>query len=873
MEAYEAFCLADPWFYDAPSRTRGDDVDFEAAGRPLPEGWERSDSDDWLICWPPTTDVPPQGWKIHISACLDNADVILDEVLGYCLPRQIPFKFIRSRQLLLLRNGKYADRGASGKFVTIYPRDDRQLEMVLTDLGRRLEGQPGPYILSDLRWGSGPLYVRYGGFAERYCVGDSGQLELAIADASGALVADWRGPTFQPPDWVPLPDFLNEHLVARNNATVADLPYSFESALHFSNGGGLYQGVDERTGDTVVLKEGRPHAGLSTDGMDAVTRLHHEAAILQRLDGLDVVPAFRDLLTVGDHQFLVEDFVEGISLNGMIVDRYPLICHEPDETALADYTTWALDVYAKVERAVEAIHARGLVIGDLHPSNVLVRPDGQVVLIDFEVASPVEEAKRPMLADPGFMAPPDRHGFDIDRYALACLRLHLLLPLTNLFVIDPHKASELAEAAAQEFPAPLDLLEQAARIIVGPRHEARSGPPPRRRHRLDPDPEGWRRVRDSMGQAILASATPSRDDRLFPGDVKQFVTGGLNFAYGAAGVLYALEMTGTGRFPEHEQWLAQRAIHPTAGARLGFYDGLHGVAYVLDRLGHGSESLKVLDIAAAELGQRWERLGLDLFGGLAGIGLNLLHFAATTGDATLSDQVIEVATAVADRLGGEDSVDELSGGGRPYAGLLRGSSGPALLFLRLYERTGEEALLDLAATALRQDLRRCLLRDDGVLEVNEGWRTMPYIADGSVGIGLVLADFLAHRDDEQFEQALSAIRRAAESAFYIEPGLFSGRAGMILFLSRGLPAGTAGNDKVIAAHVRRLAWHGIDYNGDLAFPGEHMLRLSMDLATGTAGVLLALGAALHERPVHLPFLGGVTASVPEISTSTTTERG
>jgi class III lanthionine synthetase len=29
----------------------------------------------------------------------------------------------------------------------------------------------------------------------------------------------------------------------------------------------------------------------------------------------------------------------------------------------------------------------------------------------------------------------------------------------------------------------------------------------------------------------------------------------------------------------------------------------------------------------------------------------------------------------------------------------------------------------------------------------------------------------------------------------------------------------------------------------------------MDVATGTAGVLLALAAALHDYPVHLPFLG------------------
>jgi len=28
----------------------------------------------------------------------------------------------------------------------------------------------------------------------------------------------------------------------------------------------------------------------------------------------------------------------------------------------------------------------------------------------------------------------------------------------------------------------------------------------------------------------------------------------------------------------------------------------------------------------------------------------------------------------------------------------------------------------------------------------------------------------------------------------------------------------------------------------------------MDLGTGTAGVLLALGAALHEEPVHAPLM-------------------
>ncbi|MBA3293838.1 MAG: hypothetical protein H0T40_08920 [Geodermatophilaceae bacterium] len=131
-----------------------------------------------------------------------------------------------------------------------------------------------------------------------------------------------------------------------------------------------------------------------------------------------------------------------------------------------------------------------------------------------------------------------------------------------------------------------------------------------------------------------------------------------------------------------------------------------------------------------------------------------------------------------------------------------------------------------------------------------------------MGIGLVLDRYLALRDDEQFAAASRGIDVAAQSQFYIEPGLFSGRAGMILYLSRKHRPGTAGADPVVAGHVRRLEWHAVDYEGRLAFPGEQLLRLSMDLATGSAGVLLALGAALHDEPVHLPFLGPAYADRP-----------
>lgn len=844
---YEEYCLADADFYDACTVTRGDDRDFPVAERPLPEGWRRTPSDDWLVCWPEAT-VPLQGWKVHVSACLHNAEEVLDTVHRYCTERRIPFKFVRSLQCLWLRNAKYADRAASGKFVTIYPAGEEQFHAILTELGERLAGQPGPYVLSDLRWGDGPLYVRYGGFAERYCVGPDGSLELAVEDDAGRLVPDQRGPTFSPPPWAALPAFLEPHLAARAAATVADLPYTVERALHFSNGGGCYAGVDRRTGARVVLKEARPHAGLDTDRTDAVTRLEREEAVLRRLAGLDVVPAVFDSFAVGEHRFLVMEYVEGEPLRSEMVARYPLLSDAPDADAVRAYAEWAVATCAAVERAVAAIHGRGVAFRDLHPNNVLVRADGSVALIDFEVAADLADGSRPTLADAGFVPPPGCTGADVDRHSLACLRLFLLLPLTNLLALGRGKAAHLAREAAEVFPVPEGWLDDVLPTIM-----AGATPPAPVWEALEAGPDGWEEARASIVAGILASASPGRDDRLFPGDPRQFSVGGLNLAWGAAGVLYALAETGAGRFPDHEEWLVRRATTPAPGARLGLYDGLHGVAYVLDRLGHRAEAVKVLDICTAELTGRMDRLGLDLLGGLSGIGLNLAHFAATLRDPALAELAAAVASAVADRLGDEDSVPTVSGGTNPWAGLVRGSSGPALLFLRLFEQTGDTALLDLAATALAQDLRRCVAREDGALEVDEGWRTMPYVADGSAGIGMVLEAYLRHRHDDRFAVAAAAIRRTAASGFFVEPGLFYGRAGMVLHLAR-----TPGADAVVAEHVRRLGWHAVPYRGSLAFPGEQLLRLSTDLASGSAGVLLALGAAYHDSPVHLPFLGPPT---------------
>jgi serine/threonine protein kinase len=855
---YEGFCMADPTFYDTPSTTGSSTAspeDFELSLRPPPPEWLRTTNDNWVMLAPADAALPAQGWKIHVSGCLDNASRLIEAVWAYAIERRIAFKFLRSRRVVLARNAKYAPRGGSGKLLTVYPADEATLERACAELGARLAGEPGPYILSDLRLGAGPVHVRYGGFRPRHCTDATGETVPAIEDATGELVPDVRGPVFAVPPWVTPPSFLSPHLAARAATTVASMPYDVTSALHFSNGGGVYAGTCKRTGASVVLKEARPWAGLSADGSDAVARLRRERDTLAALAGVPAVPSLHDYLTVGEHEFLVMEHVEGEALKSAIAGRCPLLDTVADESALRDYARWALAVHEDVSSAIAEIHSRGVVYGDLHTFNVIVRPDGRVALIDFEVADQLDGGRRPGLGAVGFAAPADRRGADIDLYALACLRLALFLPLAPLVALDRGKAADLARVIASLFPVPREWLDEAVDVIT-----RGSDRRPTERDAITPDRDGWHRVRASMTRAILASATPSRDDRLFPGDITQFRTGGLNVAHGAAGVLYALDVTGAGRFPDHEEWLIRRAKEPGDDTRLGFYDGMHGVAHVLAHLGHNEEASKLIDLCLAE---RWETVGDELYGGLAGIGLNCAHLADVTGDPVLHDAAERATQLVADRLGTVEGVSSTSGGSEPYAGLMRGSAGRALLFVRMYERTGSPALLDCARTALRQDLKRCVPRGrGGQLHVDEGWRSMPYLAMGSVGIGLVLRRYLAHRpSDSELAEAAVSIRGAAQAIFYVQSSLFDGRAGMVMYLAdladladRRVPGASAPAGP-LADQIRRLDWHALTYGGGLAFPGDQLLRLSMDLATGSAGVLLALGAALHDEPVHLPFLG------------------
>lgn len=184
---------------------------------------------------------------------------------------------------------------------------------------------------------------------------------------------------------------------------------------------------------------------------------------------------------------------------------------------------------------------------------------------------------------------------------------------------------------------------------------------------------------------------------------------------------------------------------------------------------------------------------------------------------------------------------------------MHGWSGPALFFLRLYDDSADPGHLQRAGRALRLDLDHCTAGGDA-LQLNDGRHLLPYLGTGSLGIAVALADYLRYRPDEALAATLDALHAAADVGFTPQSGLLAGRAGLAAALGHNRAARRDPRlAPALSGHLRDLAWYALEYADGIALTGDQNLRLSMDLTTGTAGLLHTLGTLAGRLPV-LPLL-------------------
>ncbi len=686
------------------------DIVHAVIARSTPEA-ERSDwsvepGEFWCHVVPGGAVARAQGWKLHVPATPLSAPLVLARSAEVLVAHRAAFKFAGTpAKAAALVSGRFA-RGGGGKFLTVYPADDEQFRRLAEELHRATEGLPGPAVLSDRRYRPGSqVFYRYGVFKGVRELTPDGSFAARLTDPGGRPVADERNAWFSPPDWAgdPFPD--RPAAPARSTATARPVllgdRFLVRGAIQHSNKGGVFRAEDTRTGAQVVVKQARPHVGAGLEGLDVRDLLRREAALLERFGRVcpDRVPEPVEVFEQQGSVFLATASVPGATLRRTVAERLAR-----DGGGCPDDRT-ADSLVRQLVELVATAHELGVTLHDFNPNNVMVTPDGRLVLIDLEMAA--GEGERWVLgATPGYTAPELRATDQVapalppsvDLYALGATVLHALSGADPLFAEDlpqetarpdERRLADLVDLLARDHPpvrrfsplirglmrdAPEDrwTLDRAREFLDGGRGaDGGSGehPDAGRASGASPDAAATRArlLHDGIAH-LLATMRPHDPERLWASDSFGGTCDPVAVQHGSAGGVALLaralghwdaglstSVNGavtrdalTEGLRSAARWTAERQ-ETLPSALPGLHFGRAGTAWALLDAARALDDTALTDRAVAlALGLPVHGPNPDVCHGVAGSGLAQLHFWRTTGDPRFLDRAAETADGLLD---------------------------------------------------------------------------------------------------------------------------------------------------------------------------------------------------------------------------------
>ena len=115
------FVLAESDFFEDPSTLPSNSSVYkDILDRLVPSEWRCGSGGIWLHALPPSLDLSPQGFKIHISGTSVNGEELLARVVPVCVDQEAGFKVIANPRILeqtLPRITPEALQASSSRFI------------------------------------------------------------------------------------------------------------------------------------------------------------------------------------------------------------------------------------------------------------------------------------------------------------------------------------------------------------------------------------------------------------------------------------------------------------------------------------------------------------------------------------------------------------------------------------------------------------------------------------------------------------------------------------------------------------------------------------------------------------------------------------
>lgn len=202
-----------------------------------------------------------------------------------------------------------------------------------------------------------------------------------------------------------------------------DLTDKYENITLIGKGGfsKVYLATDKLNKTKVAIKTIQKNNQLNAP----ILPVEREVDILRKLNHINI-PKIHSFIDKGSYYILIMDYIQGDTISKCIQEGGPWTEEK------------VINIAIQLISVLQYIHSQGYIFCDLKPSNIMLQPNGRIMLIDFGAAQCASDLLHVSLGTKGFAAPEQySQEFDtrVDIYAFGITLFYMLTGMSP-FEID-----------------------------------------------------------------------------------------------------------------------------------------------------------------------------------------------------------------------------------------------------------------------------------------------------------------------------------------------------------------------------------------------------------------------------------------------------